>query len=190
MREKDTERFINDIVLVNACLAGKASANEYLYDKYSSAMFGICRRMMSNKQDAEDVFQDSFISVFSKLKTYNGKSPLKYWMKRIFINNCINHLKKRREIYDLEYIEPAVEEITDDDNIEYDIESVKKAMSYLADGYRTVLNLYLFEGYNHKEIAKILNISESTSKSQYKRAKIKLKNFLISARKQTILKNE
>lgn len=178
MKAKTSEYFINDTSLVNACLKNNVLAQEQLYNQYSKCLFGICLRMMRNKHDAEDVFQNSFILVFSKLNTYEARSPLKYWMKKIFINSCINELKKRKEIFDLEEYKFPIEEKKVEDNIEYNIENIKKSMSKLADGYRMILNLYLFEGYNHREIAKILDISESTSKTQFSRAKIRLKENL------------
>ena len=179
---KEKNYFVNDSALVKACLENDSKAQEKLYDLYSKSMFGLCKRMMGNKQDAEDVFQNAFISVFTKLDLYQAKSPLKYWIKKIFVNHCINELKKRKEnlFLDIYYEEETNE---NDFEIEYDVNSIQKALTSLPVGYRTILNLYLFEGYNHKEIATILNISESTSKSQYSRAKKKLRQLLIRAKK-------
>jgi len=177
MKEKPIKYFDDDELLVKACLEDNQEAIGYLYRQYSKLMLGLCIRMMGNIHDAEDVFQNAFISVFTKLKSFRGSSPLKYWLKRIFVNHCINELKKRKEFSDFrEYEVLTIDETIE---IEYSVSCIKKGISKLPDGYRTVLNLYLFEGYNHKEISSILNISESTSKSQFSRAKLKLKQILI-----------
>ncbi len=131
--------------------------------------------------DAEDLLQNSFIDVFTKLHTFQHQSSIGAWIKRIVINNCINHLKKKRlkiEELDESYINVAGDQ---EDVPEYSlsIENVNKAMYRLPDGYRVVFNLYMFEGYDHKEIGDILKVSEATSKSQYSRAKKKLKEILM-----------
>jgi RNA polymerase sigma-70 factor (ECF subfamily) len=136
--------------------------------------------MVRNEMDAEDLLQNSFIDVFTKIDSYRYESTIGAWIKRIVINNCINFLKKRRlkyESWDEQMKEPVVRE----DNIPehtLTVSAVKKAMSKLPDGYRTVFSLYLLEGYDHKEIGSILEISEATSKSQYSRAKKKLKEIM------------
>jgi len=177
MKDTIKKYFDSDSTLVEACLQSDSRAQSYLYGEYSKSMFGLCLRMMSNRQDAEDVFQNAFIVVFSKLNSYKSKSPLKYWIKRIFVNHCINELKRRKEFVDLE--ESKMVLIESDVEIEYSSKSIKKGITLLPAGYRTVLNLYLFEGYNHIEIGEILGISDSTSKSQYSRAKTKLRHLLL-----------
>jgi RNA polymerase sigma-70 factor (ECF subfamily) len=176
MKGKSIKYLDNDGLLVKACIKENQEAIRYLYHHYSKPMFGLCLRIMGNRQDAEDVFQNAFVSVFTKLKSYKGSSPLKYWIKRIFVNHSINELKKRKNYKDFKDREVLV--VEDSVEIEYNIDKIRKGISELPDGYRTVLNLYLFEGYDHKEISSILNISESTSKSQYSRAKFKLKKIL------------
>ncbi len=138
--------------------------------------------MLKNDLDAEDVLQNSFVMIYSKLHTFRYQSSVGAWIKRIVVNNCINFLKKKRlEIEELKekhtntYIEPE-EEVRGD----FNVEAVKQALSQLPDGYRVVFTLYMIEGYDHKEIAEILGVSEATSKSQYSRAKKKLKELLLS----------
>ncbi len=145
-------------------------------------MYNICLRMVRNEQDAEDLLQNAFIDIFTKLHTFRYQSSIGAWIKRIVVNNCINFLKRNRVF--MEELEdrhasveaPAMEE----ESVSLNVGKVKRAMMALPDGYRVVFSLYLLEGYDHKEIAQILNISEATSKSQFSRAKSKLRDLLQS----------
>ncbi len=132
------------------------------------------------QEEAEDL-QESFSYAFSKLGSFRFESSFGAWLKRIVVNTCINHLKKRR--VDLVYTEQHNDSLPEDDFVDYaDIkfkaDNVMKAMEKLPQGYRVVLSLYLLEGYDHGEIAEILDITESTSKSQYLRAKKKIKEIM------------
>jgi RNA polymerase sigma-70 factor (ECF subfamily) len=165
--------------IVDKCLKGDRRAQQQLYQQYSRAMYNICLRMMNDPYEAEDLMQISFVDVFIKLHTFKGKSTIGAWIKRIVINNCINELRKRK----LHFMEMDGElGNIPDERVEeepaYTIESVRASIQKLPDGFRTVLSLYLLEGYDHKEIAEILSITESTSKSQYHRAKSKLKEII------------
>lgn len=130
--------------------------------------------------DAEDVLQTSFVDVFNNLKYFRNDSTIGAWIKRIVINNCLNHIRKNKVI--IEDISDHEYEIPDDEVVpqKYDIKAIQAAIMNLAEGYRVVLNLYLLEGYTHEEISEILGISISTSKSQYSRAKKKLKDIIRS----------
>lgn len=139
--------------------------------------------MLKNDTDAEDLLQNSFTDVFTKLHTFRYQSSIGAWIKRITVNNCINFLKKRRiRFEELEDRHSSLgfvsSEPVEDDNIKMSVESINRAIFQLPDGYRVVFSLYMLEGYDHKEIASILEISEATSKSQYSRAKKKLKEIL------------
>lgn len=164
--------------VVDACKQGSASAQQELYRRYADAMFNTCYRIVGNRQDAEDLLQVAFTKVFLKINTYRGEATIGAWIKRIVVNLSLNHLKRNQiffeEVSDQEdkYIEPIVEEN------ELSVEKIKSAMNELPDGYRLVFSLYLLEGYDHKEIASILKISEATSKSQYSRAKRRIKELL------------
>ena len=166
--------------LVEQCKEGSRQAQFEIYRLYSKAMYNICLRMVRNELDAEDLLQNSFVDVFTKLHTFRYQSSVGAWIKRIVVNNCINFLKKRRlEIQELnEKIteQPIVEK--EEKTLPYSVESVKAALMQLPDGYRVVFTLYMLEGYDHKEIGEILQISEATSKSQYSRAKKKLREIL------------
>ena len=165
--------------LIQKCINGDSKAQHMLYGQYSRAMYNICLRMLNNRMDAEDVLQNAFIDVFRGLKSYNGKSTLGAWIKRIVVNSNIDFLKKRRLYF--EEIDDRLE-VKDDlranESQTYDVSMVKHNICLLPDGYRVVFSLYLLEGYDHKEIAQILGITEATSKSQYSRAKKKLKELI------------
>lgn len=162
---------------VEKAMKGHSSAQKQLYQLYSRAMFNICCRMMNNQTDAEDMLQEAFIEAFRRLDTFRFESTFGAWLKRITINKCINELKRRR--IQLEYTDhtPGIEPLDDTDEPpepSLSAERIRHAMALLPDGYRVVFSLYLLEGYDHEEIASILNISESTSKSQLMRAKKKI----------------
>jgi RNA polymerase sigma-70 factor (ECF subfamily) len=172
--------------IVEACKKGDRQAQFELYRLYGKAMFNVCLRMVKNETDAEDLLQNSFVDIFTKLDSFRFQSSIGAWIKRIVINNCINFLKKRRlQIEELDVdrhdhspqsAPPVV--------IGLSVEAVQKAMMDLPDGYRIVFSLYMLEGYDHKEIGEILGVTEATSKSQYSRARKKLQEILMS-RKQS-----
>lgn len=164
--------------LIDRCLEGDTAAQHQLYRLYAKAMFNVCYRMLNDHDDAEDVLQDAFVSAFHRLSSYHGEATFGAWLKRIVINKAINFLSKKRiEVVTLdeghEYVE---EENTKIDHLT--VNRVKEAIGRLPGGYRIVFSLYLLEGYDHGEIAQILGITESTSKSQYNRAKKKIKELL------------
>lgn len=159
------------------------SAQYKLYALYSKAMFNICFRMTNQQEEAEDVLQEAFTYAFSRLSSFRFESAFGAWLKRIVVNTCINHLKKRR--LELVYTDTTYDVLPEDDQVDYEeiefeVSRVREAVEQLPDGYRVIFSLYLLEGYDHKEIAEILNISESTSKSQFLRAKKKIKEILES----------
>jgi RNA polymerase sigma-70 factor (ECF subfamily) len=139
--------------------------------------------MTGQQEEAEDMLQESFSYAFSRLGSFRFESSFGAWLKRIVVNTCINHLKKRR--VDLVYTEHHNDPAPDNDFVDYEeikfkVDRVTEAVEKLPDGYRIVFSLYLLEGYDHKEIAEILEITESTSKSQFLRAKQKIKEILMS----------
>jgi RNA polymerase sigma-70 factor (ECF subfamily) len=164
-------------------MQGDVGAQYKLYALYSKAMFNICFRMTNHQEEAEDVLQDAFTYAFGRLSSFRFESSFGAWLKRIVINTCINYLKKRR--LELVYTDANYDVLPEEDEVDYgeisfEVEKVRRAMERLPDGYRLIFSLYLLEGYDHKEIAEILNISESTSKSQFLRAKKKIKEILES----------
>lgn len=169
--------------LIARCRTGDREAHYRLYKLYSKAMFNVGFRITRSEEDAEDVLQEAFISAFRNLENYRGEATFGAWLKRIVVNKAINALnKKRHETIpeDDEQWDVAEEESPAEYREDLTVERVKQGIQKLPDGYRTVLSLYLLEGYDHQEIGEILGISESTSKSQLNRAKSKLKDLLNS----------
>lgn len=143
-------------------------------------MYNVSYRITGREADAEDALQEAFISAFRNLDGYRGDASFGAWIKKIVVNKSINILKKRKHesIPDDEQWDVAEDITTSEYREELTVDRVKKAIEQLPDGYRAVLSLYLLEGYDHQEIAEILGITESTSKSQLNRAKGKLKEYL------------
>lgn len=169
----------NPLELVEQCKRGNRQAQFELYKRYSKAMYNVCWRMLGNQSDAEDVLQNSFIDIFTRLDSFRFESSIGAWMKRIVINNCINYLNKRKVRFDtLEDHHVEMEAEPQIETTDLNVPLVHAAIGELPEGYRVVLSLYLLEGYDHTEIAQILNISEATSKSQYSRARQRLKQLL------------
>ncbi len=168
--------------LIERCLKGDRLGYKELYERYSKAMYNTCLRMLNNVAEAEDVLQESFIEAFKNLQRFEHRTSFGGWLKQICINRAINQLNKRKiDWVDIEKAgeyDSADEKPFDEENIELQVETVKKAIMKLPDGYRTVLNLYLLEGYDHQEIAEILQVAESTTRTQYMRAKQKLVQLL------------
>ena len=170
--------------LARKCMDGDRRAQFELYNLYSKAMFNICLRMMGRREEAEDVLQNAFVDIFRKIQTFRFESSLGAWIKRIVINSCINELKRKRielvEMQDQFEGEPDTMDQVSLGNEEksIQIQRIKDAMGQLPDGYRVVFNLYLMEGYDHREISEILGISEGASKSQFSRAKKKISLIL------------
>jgi RNA polymerase sigma factor (sigma-70 family) len=160
---------------------GNPKAQFQLYKLYSKAMFNICMRMLNNREEAEDLLQDSFCDAYMKLDSFRYDSSFGAWLKRIVINKCINAVNKKK--VDLVFPEHEMEAADMEEEIDYrglelNVQKILWAMESLPDGYRIIFSLYALEGYDHKEISQIMNISESTSKSQYLRAKQKIKEIL------------
>lgn len=145
-------------------------------------MLNTAYRIVGVVEDAEDVLQESFINAFKSIHSYREEASFGAWLKRIVINKALTAAtKKQNEILIPEMENDIEDEIPyNDSEIRLSVEKVKEAVKELPNGFRNVLTLYLFEGFDHKEIAEILNISESTSKTQYKRAKDKLKELIKS----------
>ena len=167
--------------LVERCKQGDSLGYQLLYQRYSKAMYNTSLRIVNNSADAEDVLQEAFLDAFRSLNDFHYRSTFGAWLKKIVINKSINTLRKRR-VYFVEIDEDSdngvmalpQEDQLDEAELEYQVANVKKAIQKLPDGYRAVISLYLLEGYDHEEIAGILNISHNTVRTQYVRAKQKL----------------
>ncbi len=169
--------------IVELCKKGNRKAQFEMYKLYAKAMYNVCLRMVGNDQDAEDLLQSSFVDVYAHLDTFRYQSTIGAWIKRIVVNNCINFLKRRRlEVEEFVPFQHDREDEETDPPAGLTVEAVKQALFFLPDGYRVVFSLYALEGYDHQEIAEVLGITEATSKSQYSRARRKLKEILIEKR--------
>ncbi len=163
--------------LIEECRRGNSKAQFMLYEQYSKAMYNLAYRILNNREDAEDILQESFIECFRNIQTFRFESTFGAWLKKIIVNKCINHIKKKRiDLTLVDILPPVIDE--EEEVTEYETGKIFKGIEMLPDGYRIILTLYLLEGYDHSEISQILGISESTSKSQYSRAKEKLRNLL------------
>lgn len=166
--------------LVEQCKANDRNAQLRLYRKYCEGMFCVAMRFLKNEGDAEDVLQESFIKAFQRIHQFRGEVTFGAWLKRIVVNGCIDFLKsKKQRLVELDesYMHVADEE---DWNVAdtVDLDEVKGAIAQLPDKYKYVVQLYLMEGYDHQEIAEILNISETASRTRLLRGKGKLKEVL------------
>jgi RNA polymerase sigma factor (sigma-70 family) len=165
--------------LIDECRRGSSKAQFRLYNQYSKAMYNLAYRMMNNREDAEDLLQEAFLECFRNINSFRFESTFGAWLKSIVINKCINQLRKKK--VDLVLQESIPSEITEEETeMIYDTDKIFKGIEQLPNGYRIILTLYLLEGYDHTEIAQILGISESTSKSQYSRAKERLRKILLN----------
>jgi RNA polymerase sigma factor (sigma-70 family) len=164
--------------LIEECRKGSRMAQFSLYRQYSKAMFNLAYRMTNNREDAEDILQEAFTECFRNIGSFRFESTFGAWLKTILINRSINYIKKKKITLVYPSDIPDIQEETDDEP-EYDPERIFRGIEMLPHGYRIILTLYLLEGYDHSEISQIMGISESTSKSQYSRAKVKLRNLLL-----------
>jgi RNA polymerase sigma factor (sigma-70 family) len=168
--------------IIDNCRKGDRKAQFQLYKLYYKNMYNLSFRIINNSQEAEDAMQESFLSAFRKIDRYSGDVSFGAWLRRIVINKSIDAVKKRKiDFLNLDestgYLPPE-DEVNDMEEISLKVEKVHKCINMLPDGYRIVISLYLLEGYDHEEIADILNISASTSRSQYTRARQKLHELL------------
>ncbi|MFC0185346.1 RNA polymerase sigma factor [Pseudarcicella hirudinis] len=166
--------------LVEACRRGERKAQYEVYRLYSKAMFNVCMRILNHVGEAEDVLQEAFLDAFLKISDFRQTSTFGAWLKQIVVNRAINQLRQRKvELVDVaDSGDFQDEDYVDEDDIDMNVAAVRTAIQQLPDGFRTVLSLYLLEGYDHEEIADILEIAESTSRTQYIRAKKRLLEIL------------
>lgn len=171
---------IEDQQLIELCREGDAAAQRILYERYVQAMYNRVIRMVADRHLAEDILQEVFLKVFRYLPNFKGDATIGAWIKRIAINTTIEHLRSKRRI---DYRDTLPENgvphpASREDTPKVSMAAIHEAIKQLPGGSRVVLTLYLLEGYQHQEIAQILNISESTSKTQYRRGKLLLQEIL------------
>lgn len=166
--------------LVQQCIEGDHAAYRLLYERYNKAMFNTALRIVNHVADAEDILQEAFIDAFRQLKDFQGRSTFGAWLKQIVIYKSIAVLKKKRyDFVEMDDAPDVADELpVNDENTWYTVDLIRQSLQHLPDGYRTVLSLYLLEGYDQKEIADILNVAPSTVRTQYIRGKEKLLDLL------------
>lgn len=164
--------------LIKRCKQGDRQAQNELYRLFAGAMYSICRRMLTDEEEAKDILQEAFIDAFVKLHSLQESKLFPAWLKRIVVNKCINQLRKRKLHEELQDHEGHTDPFDQGEFSQMQAKRVLKAVDKLPNGCKTVLNLYLFEGYDHAEIAQILEISESASKAQYCKAKARIRTMI------------
>ena len=174
------EHTMKDDEVVAGCLKNNPVAQRQLYDMYSRKMLGLCFRYCKDRDEAEDIMQNAFIKVFENIGQFKGSGSLEGWIRKIMVNTVWSTLRKNKineqslNLDDAEYLAPSVDYISES----VDAKDLLKLIQTLPSGFRTVFNLYAIEGYSHKEIGDMLEISEGTSKSQYSRARAYLQKCL------------
>jgi len=159
--------------LIKGCLNGERSTQEELYFLYSRKMMGLCMRYVGNRETARDLLQDGFVKVFTSLNLFSGKGSLESWIRKIFQNLIMEHLRKKDFLYDTMDLNSIQSTAEDNSTVSrLSAEMIMEMVRQLPDGFRTVFNLFAIEGYSHKEIGDMLQISEATSRSQYARARL------------------
>lgn len=170
--------------IIKGCAEGDRKSQKLLYDKYSRQMFAVCLRYTKEQLVAEDVLQESFIKVFNNIKNFRGDSTIGYWIKRIVVNTALNAQRNKLYLYPMVDVNDLNESATDLTQVsDYTMEELMEMIRELPTGCQVIFNLYAIEGYKHHEIAKMLNVSEGTSKSQFARARQLLKEKMINANK-------
>jgi RNA polymerase sigma factor (sigma-70 family) len=170
---------LSDSDLIKGCANGDRKIQQQLYNRFAAKMFGVCLRYAGNNEEAEDILQEGFIKVFKKIGSFRGEGSFEGWIRRIFVNTAIEHYRKKI------YLQPITEH--EESTVEGKYLSVLDRLAekdiiqlvqQLSPGYRTVFNMYVVEGYTHRQIAEELGISEGTSKSQLSRAKMILQELV------------
>jgi len=168
-----TTQAMTDEELIEGCKLRNPLAQRHLYEKYSRKMMGVCLRYANSREEAEDVLQDGFVKVFEKINTFQGQGSFEGWIRRIFVNTALDNIRRNKENNLLSDIEQVGYALDSGQNVEGELNTAElmKILSQIPAGYRIVFNMFVIEGYSHKEIAEELGVSESTSKTQFLRAK-------------------
>jgi RNA polymerase sigma-70 factor (ECF subfamily) len=171
--------------LLDCCLDGDKKAQFEIYRLYYKSMYNSSLRIVGIPEEAEDIMQESFLTAFRKLKTYSGDVSFGAWLKKIVINRSLDELRKRKVLFEELHAELPVANEPEPEAASITVEEVKSAINSLSDGYRTILSLILLEGYDHEEVSEILGIKNVTSRTQFSRARQRLREILTENRKRT-----
>jgi RNA polymerase sigma factor (sigma-70 family) len=170
---------IDETDLIKGCIGGDRRMQEALYNRFSPRMYAVCLRYAGNAEEAEDILQEGFIKIFKKLDTFRSEGSFEGWIRRIFVNTAIEHFRRKRYLQTVSEKEENTIEGKDISVLDkLAAKDILALIKELSPGYRTVFNMYVVEGYTHKEIADMLGISEGTSKSQLSRAKVILQGLV------------
>jgi len=176
------ERITDEQQLITGCSEGKSWAQRAIYDKYAATMMSVCIRYVTDRETARDVLQEGFIKLFNKIDSFSGTGAFGGWVRRIFVTTALEHLRQNdalKHSANLEDVGNYIENVEETVLQKISADDLMNCIAALADGYRTIFNLYAIEGYSHAEIAEMLGITEATSRSQFMRArKILQKNVL------------
>jgi RNA polymerase sigma-70 factor (ECF subfamily) len=172
--------------IIEGCLKNSRKAQKLLYDKYASKFLGMCMRYAKDRLEAEDILQEGFLKIFGRIAQFSGLGSFEGWMKRIVVNTAITNYRQNLKHYYKQHIDEVNE--TDIDapfsDSEYSLEELLKVIQALPPGYRMVFNMFAIEGFQHKEIAEMMGIDVTTSKSQYSRARKLLREKLAELKKE------
>lgn len=167
--------------ILQGCKDLQPRYQELLYQRYSGKMFAICLRYAKDHSSAEDILQDGFVKIFNHIKNFRGEGSFEGWMRRIMVNTAIEHYRKAVPMYPIMDVKGTDKNVVEDNGLELmSAQEIMQLIQQLAPGYKTVFNLYVIEGYSHKEIGEMLNISEGTSKSQLSRARYLLQDMILN----------
>jgi RNA polymerase sigma factor (sigma-70 family) len=171
---------MNNEQLIDECAKGNARAQKMLYEKFGPKLFAVCHRYAHNYEEAQDILQDGFVKIFEKLGSYKGEGSFEGWMRRIIVNTALDAIRRNQKLKFNVDVDSVTNHLSTDQTILGDMaaQDLLKILQNLPIGYRTIFNLYAIEGYSHKEIAEQLEITISTSKSQFSRARAILREIL------------
>jgi RNA polymerase sigma factor (sigma-70 family) len=167
---------ITEIDLIKGCIEGDRRIQQELYNRFSPKMYAVCLRYMGNADDAQDILQEGFIKVYKNIERFRGEGSFEGWIRRIFVNTAIEQIRKKKMDVSLTEKEEIIEFKTVSAIDSINEKDLLKIVSGLSPGYRSVFNMYVVEGFSHKEIGELLGISEGTSKSQLARARMILQD--------------
>ncbi len=178
----DNSCYTTEKGLIEACVKQDRLAQKMIYEQYSPRMYSVCVRYAKDRDSAKDILQDGFITVFSKIESYNGNGSFEGWMRKIFVNTALmllrkgDVLKECKDIADLRGDSPIIDNIIE----RIDGKEIFKLISEMPQGFRTVFNMSVIDGYSHQEISKALNISEGASRSQLSRGRLWLQERILN----------
>jgi RNA polymerase sigma-70 factor (ECF subfamily) len=174
---------MNEKQLIEGCMEGDRKAQKALFDKYSRKMMGVCLRYVNDTEDARDLMQEGFIKLFTHLRRYTGNGSFDGWVRKIFVNCALERLRQHDVLREADGLSDMsdrdIPDETEEASADLSVGELLACIGALPEGFRAVFNLYAVEGYSHKEIGDMLHISESTSRSQYMRARRMLRKMIL-----------